>query len=60
MAGRLPTSSSGRRRRDDVGEFWIDEEIGKGSFATVYMGYHKVRIEPIAGSLLSTHTDSKL
>lgn len=41
MAGRLPTSSSGRRRRDDVGEFWIDEEIGKGSFATVYMGYHK-------------------
>lgn len=46
MADRLPTSSSDRRRRDteaSVGEFWIDAEIGKGSFATVYRGYHKVR-----------------
>ncbi|KAH6694127.1 serine/threonine-protein kinase unc-51 [Plectosphaerella plurivora] len=41
MSDRLPTSSSGRRRRDDVGDFWVDSEIGKGSFATVYRGYHK-------------------
>ncbi|EGY14581.1 hypothetical protein VD0002_g4783 [Verticillium dahliae] len=44
MADRLPTSSSGRKRRgegDSVGDFWIDAEIGKGSFATVYRGYHK-------------------
>ncbi|KAM0284851.1 hypothetical protein ACHAQH_001772 [Verticillium albo-atrum] len=37
MVDRLPTSSSGRKRRgegDSVGDFWIDAEIGKGSFAT--------------------------
>jgi hypothetical protein len=48
MSDRLPTSSSGRRRRDDVGDFWVDGEIGKGSFATVYRGYHKVRTPPFA------------
>lgn len=29
---------SGRR----VGDFVIDKEIGKGSFAQVYLGWHKV------------------
>lgn len=28
---------------DDVGQFLIGSEIGKGSFAQVYMGKHKVR-----------------
>lgn len=47
MADRLPTSSSsGRRRREadaSIGDFVIGGEIGKGSFAQVYSGYHKVR-----------------
>ncbi|OLN95552.1 Serine/threonine-protein kinase ATG1 [Colletotrichum chlorophyti] len=45
MADRLPTSSSsGRRRREadaSIGDFVIGGEIGKGSFAQVYSGYHK-------------------
>lgn len=64
MAERLPTSSSsGRRRREgdaSIGDFVIGGEIGKGSFAQVYSGYHKVRKlishaklrEPLARSML--------
>lgn len=40
-----PSSSSSRRTRTGdrvVGSFSIDDEIGKGSFATVYRGNHKV------------------
>lgn len=42
MASRQDGSSrrSGGR---NVGQFTIDKEIGKGSFAQVYMGWHKVR-----------------
>lgn len=42
MASRQEGSSrrSGGR---NVGQFTIDKEIGKGSFAQVYMGWHKVR-----------------
>lgn len=50
MAERLPTSSSsGRRRREgdaSIGDFVIGGEIGKGSFAQVYSGHHKVRELP--------------
>ncbi|TQW00445.1 hypothetical protein V2A60_001522 [Cordyceps javanica] len=43
MAGRQEgTSSHGTRRSSrHVGSFIIDREIGKGSFAQVYMGWHK-------------------
>lgn len=46
MAARSPPSSSsaGRSRTGDksVGSFTIENEIGKGSFATVYRGRHNV------------------
>ncbi|KAK3989515.1 Serine/threonine-protein kinase ATG1 [Cladorrhinum sp. PSN332] len=46
MANRASTSSSSSRRTkaidDAIGQFVIDKEIGKGSFAQVYSGRHKV------------------
>ncbi|KAI1501253.1 hypothetical protein F5X99DRAFT_206817 [Biscogniauxia marginata] len=45
MADPRASSSSSRRTRDGdnvVGQFVIGSEIGKGSFAQVYMGKHKV------------------
>lgn len=47
---RAPSGSSSRRGRatdDVVGQFIIGAEIGKGSFAQVYMGRHKVRISKL-------------
>ncbi|UKZ82302.1 Serine/threonine-protein kinase [Trichoderma virens FT-333] len=43
MASRQDSSSLGSRRSGgrNVGQFAIDKEIGKGSFAQVYMGWHK-------------------
>lgn len=42
---RIHSSSTTRRARNaDIGQFIIGSEIGKGSFAQVYMGKHKVRI----------------
>lgn len=48
MADRqLSSASSSRRQKQPtdgaVGQFVIDKEIGKGSFAQVYSGRHKVR-----------------
>ncbi len=46
MADQRTTSSSSSRRArtgdDVVGQFIIGSEIGKGSFAQVYAGKHKV------------------
>ncbi|KAL2134263.1 hypothetical protein VTI74DRAFT_630 [Chaetomium olivicolor] len=45
MAER-PSSASSKRTKtgsdDAIGQFYIDKEIGKGSFAHVYSGRHKV------------------
>ncbi len=48
MAAQPPPSSSSATRRSRtgdrvVGSFLIEDEIGKGSFATVFRGQHKVR-----------------
>ena len=44
MADRRSAGSSRRSRGDEsVGSFVIGAEIGKGSFAQVYVGKHKVR-----------------
>lgn len=43
---RTSSSSTSRRKRagdEAVGQFVIGSEIGKGSFAQVYMGRHQVR-----------------
>jgi serine/threonine-protein kinase ULK2 len=48
---RTPSAASTNRSRkkeaaedDDAKPYVIVNEIGKGSFATVYKGYHEVRI----------------
>jgi hypothetical protein len=45
MASRQdgPSFASRRLNGRAIGQFVIDKEIGKGSFAQVYMGWHKVR-----------------
>lgn len=45
MASRhdRPSQSSKRAVGKSIGQFVIDKDIGKGSFAQVYMGWHKVR-----------------
>ncbi len=45
MSSRHNTPSHGSRKSSsrNIGQFIIDKEIGKGSFAQVYMGWHKVR-----------------
>ncbi|KAK3333547.1 hypothetical protein B0T19DRAFT_354446 [Cercophora scortea] len=44
MADRISSTSLRRVKpsNDAVGQFVIDQEIGKGSFAQVYAGHHKV------------------
>lgn len=44
MAARRPAASSARSGDRLVGSFTIEEEIGKGSFATVYRGTQKVNL----------------
>ncbi len=47
MAERISASRRTRPTSDDaIGNFVIDKEIGKGSFAQVYSGRHKVRSVP--------------
>ncbi|KND92323.1 Serine/threonine-protein kinase apg-1 [Tolypocladium ophioglossoides CBS 100239] len=43
MASRQEAPPSGSRKPNgrNIGQFVIDREIGKGSFAQVYMGWHK-------------------
>ncbi len=46
MAERTSSASTRRTRpatHDAIGNFVIDKEIGKGSFAQVYSARHKVR-----------------
>lgn len=43
MAEARVSSRRARAGDDVVGQFLIGSEIGKGSFAQVYMGKHKVR-----------------
>lgn len=42
MANRPSSSRQPKAGSDVIGQFLIDEEIGKGSFAQVYAGRHKV------------------
>lgn len=49
MAERLSSTSSKRVKPSSdyvVGHFVIDQEIGKGSFAQVFSGRHKVSPAP--------------
>ena len=53
MAARQPIPSSSRRSRDAVpgemaiGSFRRLEEIGRGSFATVYKAAYSVSLDPL-------------
>jgi hypothetical protein len=42
QASSSKTSSNRRPEDDDLKPYVIGQEIGKGSFATVYKGYHEV------------------
>lgn len=49
MADPRQVSSSGRDKQYNsphIGDFVVGAEIGKGSFAQVYMGWHKVYRPP--------------
>jgi serine/threonine-protein kinase ULK/ATG1 len=47
MAERTSSSRRTKPTSDDaIGNFVIDKEIGKGSFAQVYSGRHKVSAIP--------------
>lgn len=41
---RNGSSSAGRDKYAQIGNFVVGSEIGKGSFAQVYMGWHKVNL----------------
>ena len=43
-------SGSSRRTHDRIGPFEIREEIGRGSFATVFKGYKLVRLVELIAS----------
>ncbi|PKS10048.1 hypothetical protein jhhlp_004673 [Lomentospora prolificans] len=45
---RKGSSSSGREKHAQIGNFVVGAEIGKGSFAQVYMGWHKVSRAAVA------------
>ncbi|EGX90859.1 serine/threonine protein kinase (Pdd7p), putative [Cordyceps militaris CM01] len=59
MASRQEGTSSRATRRSSrhVGSFVIDREIGKGSFAQVYMGWHKVSFASLPGPTLGLATN---
>lgn len=47
MAGLPEAVGSSRSKTSSertLGQFCVGREIGKGSFAQVYVGYHKVRL----------------
>lgn len=54
MTDRTASGSSRRSKLggDSIGQFVIDQEIGKGSFAQVYAGKHKVSQAYLVPSLL--------
>lgn len=58
MASRQDAASHSSRRLAgrSIGAFSIDKEIGKGSFAQVYMGWHKVRYTQLYATLLPPYT----
>ena len=62
MAAAAPTPSASRRARDpaqqdvEIGSFRRMEEIGRGSFATVYKATHTVSILRLLDKLCSTAT----
>ena len=47
MANRQSSSRQAKPGSDVIGQFIIDEEIGKGSFAQVYAGRHKVSLRAL-------------
>ncbi|KAI8878199.1 Pkinase-domain-containing protein [Backusella circina FSU 941] len=48
-----PILSPGRRRRKDVGDYWLGKTLGRGSSGRVKMGIHKVTGEKVAIKIIS-------
>ncbi|KAI8968159.1 kinase-like domain-containing protein [Mycotypha africana] len=48
-----PILSPGKRRRKDVGDYWLGKTLGRGSSGRVKMGIHKVTGEKVAVKIIS-------
>lgn len=44
----MSSHGKGVLEASQVGDYIVEYEIGRGSFATVYKGYHKVGLAPIS------------
>ena len=61
MADRGSSSRRGKLGDESIGQFVIGAEIGKGSFAQVYLGKHKVRsLRPCCPRPLQYHSQRSI
>lgn len=53
MASKPSASGRSRPQSDAMSQWIVGSKIGKGSFASVYVGHHKVSASPVCCSLRS-------
>ncbi|KAI9317473.1 kinase-like domain-containing protein [Dichotomocladium elegans] len=50
---KSPIFSPGKRRRKDIGDYWIGKTLGKGSSGRVKLGIHKITGEKVAIKIIA-------